>query len=144
MSATHIVCPHCNITNRIPSEKLANKPICGKCKKPLFFAKPLELNTTNFTSHISKNDIPVVVDFWAEWCGPCKMMAPMFAQATTQLEPKVRMAKVNTEQEQNIAAQFNIRSIPTLIIFKHGKEIARQSGAMDSQSLIQWVNQHLN
>ncbi len=144
MSVTHIVCPHCNTTNRIPNEKIANKPICGKCKKPLFFAKPLELNASNFAAHITKNDIPVVVDFWAEWCGPCKMMAPMFAQATAQLEPRVRMAKLNTEQEQNIAAQFNIRSIPTLIIFKQGKEIARQSGAMDSQSLIQWVNQYLN
>ena len=144
MSVTHIVCPHCNITNRIPNEKIANKPICGKCKKPLFFAKPLELNVSNFAAHITKNDIPVVVDFWAEWCGPCKMMAPMFSQATAQLEPRVRMAKLNTEQEQNIAAQFNIRSIPTLIIFKQGKEIARQSGAMDSQSLIQWINQYLN
>ncbi len=144
MSVTHIVCPHCNITNRIPNEKIANKPICGKCKKPLFFAKPLELNASNFAAHITKNDIPVVVDFWAEWCGPCKMMAPMFSQATAQLEPRVRMAKLNTEQEQNIAAQFNIRSIPTLIIFKQGKEIARQSGAMDSQSLIQWINQYLN
>ncbi len=144
MSITHIVCPHCNITNRIPNEKIANKPICGKCKKPLFFAKPLELNASNFAAHITKNDIPVVVDFWAEWCGPCKMMAPMFSQATAQLEPRVRMAKLNTEQEQNIAAQFNIRSIPTLIIFKQGKEIARQSGAMDSQSLIQWINQYLN
>ncbi len=144
MSVTHIVCPHCNITNRIPNEKIANKPICGKCKKPLFFAKPIELTASSFTTHISKNDILVVIDFWAEWCGPCKMMAPMFAQATAQLEPRVRMAKLNTEQEQNIAAQFNIRSIPTLIIFKQGKEIARQSGAMDSQGLLQWVNQYLN
>lgn len=144
MSFNHIVCPHCNITNRIPVAKMENNPLCGQCKKPLFFSKPIELIETSFAKHISKNEIPVVVDFWAEWCGPCKIMAPMFEQATAQLEPNVRMAKVNTEQQQNIAAQFNIRSIPTLVVFKGGKEIARQAGAMDSQSLVQWINQYLN
>ncbi len=138
----HIVCPSCNSTNRVPKNRLQQAAICGQCKSKLFVSQPVELTAKNFTAHITKNDIPIVVDFWAPWCGPCKMMAPAFEQAAAQLEPNVRLAKVNTEAEQNIAAQYRIQSIPTLAIFKNAHEVTRTSGAMDFGSLINWVKQH--
>ncbi|MDD5268963.1 MAG: thioredoxin TrxC [Methylococcales bacterium] len=143
MSTLHLVCPHCHAINRIPSERLAQHPRCGQCKGALFGGHPVELTGDSFQRHLSRNDIPVVVDFWAAWCGPCKMMAPAYAQAAVKLEPRARLAKLNTEQEQGIAGQFNIRSIPTLIIFKGGKEIARQSGALSAEDIIQWVSRYL-
>lgn len=139
----YIVCPQCDITNRVPRARLDENPKCGRCKQSLFNAHPIELTKANFKKHLVNSSIPVVIDFWAPWCGPCRMMSPIFEQASAQLEPKVRLAKLNTEQEQMIAAQFGIQSIPTTVIFVGGKEVARQSAAVDLSSLIRWVQSHI-
>ena len=143
MTTTNIICPHCNTVNRIPAARLGDRPLCGKCKQPLFTGCPLELNDGNFSQQLARSDIPVVVDFWAPWCGPCKMMAPAYEQAAGQLEPRARLAKLNTEVAQQTAERFAIRSIPTLVLFDHGHEIARQSGAMNLPQLLQWIEGHI-
>lgn len=134
-----IVCPHCQGINRVPAQRLGDSPNCGKCKKDLITGKPAELNDASFTKLISKSDLPVVVDFWADWCGPCKMMAPAYTDATNELKTTAVLAKLNTETAQQSSARFQIRSIPTMIIFKNGKEVARQSGAMSKEQIVQWV-----
>lgn len=139
----HIVCPHCDAVNRVPSERLGGGARCGKCHRALFEGRPLELDPARFDRHVTRSDIPVVVDFWAQWCGPCHMMAPVFAQAARELEPRVRLAKLDTEAAQGIAARYGIRGIPTLILFRGGREVARQSGAMDRGMLLDWINSKL-
>jgi len=137
-----VVCPHCTATNRVERERLADQPKCGKCKGALFHSGPVDLTAESFEKNISNNEIPVIIDFWAPWCGPCKMMAPIFHQAAAHLEPNFRLGKVNTEAEPMIARQFGIQSIPTTVLLKKGKEIARQIGAMDLHTLVSWARSH--
>ena len=137
----NLSCPQCHVTNRVPAERLGDGPKCGKCKQPLFSGEVQTLSSANVSSVLHSNDIPVLVDCWATWCGPCQQFAPIFEQAARSFEPNIRLAKLNTEAEQGIAAQWQIRSIPTLILFKQGKEVARMSGAMPLPQLKQCLQQ---
>jgi thioredoxin 2 len=140
-----VACPNCNTLNRAPRDKLlaGSRGKCGNCGAPLFEGHPVALNAQSFESHAVKSDIPLLIDFWAPWCGPCKAMAPQFEKAASQLEPKVRFAKVNTDEEQQLASRFGIQGIPTMILFHRGQEVARQSGVMNASGIESWVQQAL-
>ncbi|MEX0941401.1 MAG: thioredoxin TrxC [Pseudomonadales bacterium] len=139
MNWVNIVCPHCFVKNRVPEERLSDGPSCGKCHQTLFEGKPLVVNEQQFTRMIEGNDIPVIVDFWASWCGPCKMFAPVYEQAAEKLEPGMRLLKVETDENPEVATKYRIQSIPTLAIFSGGKEFTRQAGAMPLSRFMDWA-----
>ncbi len=140
MSAIMVVCPVCGAVNRLPAARLSENPKCGKCHAPLLPDHPVNLSSDRFASYIARNDLPVVVDFWAPWCGPCRMMAPQFEQVAREMNGTLLFAKLNTEAEPDIGARYQIRSIPTLVFFRAGKEAARVSGALGAAELQRWLN----
>ena len=139
----HVVCPHCDAVNRVPPERLAEDAKCGKCRAPLFAGAPLALDEGRFAKHLGRSDLPLVVDFWAPWCAPCRAMAPAFETVARRIEPQARLIKVNTEEAQALAGRYGIRSIPTLVVFRSGREVARTSGAMDAAALENWIRRSL-
>jgi thioredoxin 2 len=140
--ALHVVCPHCHTTNRVRPADLGKAPDCGSCHAQLFTGHPVPLDEAAFERHVARSQIPLLVDFWAPWCGPCRQMAPAFEQAAAQLEPAMQLAKVNTDEAQALGARLNIRSIPTLALFVNGREVARQPGAMGAADIVRWARAH--
>lgn len=139
----HVVCPHCDAVNRVPAERLSDGASCGGCKRALFTGAPVDLDAARFDRHLTRSELPLVIDFWAPWCAPCRTMAPAFAAAAPRLEPQARLLKVDTEANPALAARFGIRSIPTLAVFRGGRELARQAGVMDAANLERWVRAQL-
>lgn len=138
-----LVCLNCDVVNRLPAGKIADSPNCGRCKLPIFSGEPMVLNSKLFDRLLKQDQLPLLIDFWAPWCGPCLQMAPAFAQAARQLEPRMRLAKINTEDEPVLAERFHIRNIPTLILFMTGREVARQPGAMGLSDIRHWIQRFI-
>ncbi len=139
----YIVCPHCASTNRVPVDKPVREARCGSCHRPLFDGHPATVDAASFAKHRRDNDIPVLVDVWAPWCGPCRAMAPMFEQAAASLEPEVRLLKLNADEEPELAAQLGASSIPALFLMRGGRVVARNAGVMDTRRLVAWVRSNL-
>jgi thioredoxin 2 len=140
MSASHqVVCAHCGKINRLPTERTATNARCGSCHRPIFSGQPIEVDEEAFGRHVAHSDIPVLVDVWAPWCGPCRSMAPMFERAAQELEPRVRLLKLNADNAPSVSSRFGISGIPTLLLMRNGREIARSSGAMDTSNIVAWT-----
>jgi len=143
MTSILIPCPSCDTLNRLPAERRGEPGKCGHCHRPLFTAHPIDLTLARFSRHADAADLPLLVDFWASWCGPCRVMAPVFEQAAQRFEPRLRFAKVDTDAEQELAARYRIQAIPTMILLQGGRELARHSGAVPASELNRWIEQHL-
>jgi thioredoxin 2 len=143
MSSRHVVCGRCGQVNRVAAGRPANQAQCGKCHQALFAGTPFEVDEANFERHIQRNDMPILVDVWAPWCGPCRAMAPMFAEAARLLEPELRLLKLNSDEAQSLSAKLGIRSIPTLLLIWKGKILARHAGVMDARRIVHWTQEHL-
>lgn len=141
-ASVHVLCPACRKVNRVPAERLADQAKCGSCHRPLFSGHPLEVDEADFHTHVRTNDLPLLVDMWAPWCGPCRMMAPQFQQAAALLEPHVRLLKLNIDDAQAAAAQYGIRSIPTVLLIHRGKVVDQMTGAQNAETLVRWVRSH--